>query len=447
MSHWNLPVWLVCRHGRLAWVLAGLALVLVLPAYADSLEPRAPAGHCRSAASTLLAQESPDQPWRSVGEGEEVHSRDLLLALPGMQALIEPRPESVELSLRGNLPALSSFAGLESAVVLHDSRFYDVDFTLLRGRVILTNRKAQGPARAWVRLLDSASEILLAEPGDAVALEIFGRWPHGVPFSREVRERPTTSLVFWALKGQADLKVGAVRHRLAAPPGPAYFHWGSVTGPDAGPQRRDSLPAWADPDAKAPAAAGLITTIADTFRASATRKGPDAALADLLAQADAGDPQTARLRQEFAVYGLAALGDLERVAEGLADPRQPHVRDAAIIALRHWIGETIGRDQQLAQLLVDRLNYSRAQAETVLHLLHSPFAEDQPETYDTLIAYLRHSKLAVRALAQWHLARLVDPEKVVPYDPAASDEDRARAADAWKKLIPSGNLPPRKEKQ
>jgi hypothetical protein len=362
-----------------------------------------------------------------------------------MQALIEPRPNSVQLSLRGNLPKLSSFPGLESAITLHDSRAYDVDFTLLRGRVVLTNRKAQGAAHAWVRVLDGAGEITLAEPGDEIALDIYGRWPRGVPFTWEGRDHPLTVLVLFVLKGHADLRIGSVRHHLAAPPGPAYFHWDSVAGPDPGPQRRDSLPTWADPAGKAPPAAAAVAAIADAYRAAAAKKGPDEALNDLLATADAGDPQNTTMGQEFAIFGLAALGDLQRIAEALAQAQQPGVRDAAILALRHWIGETAGRDQQLAQLLIGRLSYSRAQAETVLHLLHSPFVEDQPETYETLIAYLQHSKLAVRALAQWHLARLVDPEKVVPYDPAASEEERNRATEAWKKLIPSGSLPPKKQ--
>jgi hypothetical protein len=433
------------RRVRLAWVLPGLALLAPSAAVADSLEPRVPAGHCRSADSTLLARPAPGQPWHPLAAGDEVQSRDVLLALPGLEALIEPRPDSVQLALRGNLPKGSSFPGLESAVVLHDSRAYDIDFTLLRGRVVLTNRKAKGPARAWVRVLDSAGEITLAEPGDAVALDLYGRWPRGVPFRRDSREHPLTTLVLFVLKGHVDLKVGTTHHHLAAPPGPAYFHWDSVAGPDFGPQRRDSLPPWADPNTRPAAGAATLAAIVDAYRASAAKKGPEEALNELLTQADAGDPQTSRLRQELAVFGLAALGDLQRVAEALADPRQPHVRDAAVLALRHWIGETAGRDQQLCQLLIDRLGYSRAQAETVLHLLHSPFVVDQPETYETLIAYLQHPRLAVRALAQWHLTRLVGPEKAVPYDPAAPEEERARAAAAWGKLIPSGSVPPKKE--
>ena len=47
------------------------------------------------------------------------------------------------------------------------------------------------------------------------------------------------------------------------------------------------------------------------------------------------------------------------------------------------------RYKMLYQVLIaPQLGYSRPEAETILQLLHSPFAPDQPETYETLTAYL-----------------------------------------------------------
>jgi hypothetical protein len=136
---------------------------------------------------------------------------------------------------------------------------------------------------------------------------------------------------------------------------------------------------------------------------------------------------------------------LDRVAGALADSSRPTVRSAAVLALRRWIGAAPGRDLELYQRLIDRHSYSRAQAETILQLLHSPFAVDQPETYEALIAYLQHSKLAVRELAWWHLTRLVPTDQRPTYDAGATPEDRARAVEAWKQHIPTGNLPPKKK--
>jgi hypothetical protein len=382
-----------------------------------------------------------------LGRGDEVPSRDLLLALPGVKAALEPRAGSVRLTLWGNLPEQSSFSGLESAVALHDSRAFDLDFSLLRGRVVLANRKDKGPARVWVRALDGAGEITLAGPGDEVALELYGRWPRGVPFSREPRpgDRPTAVLTVLVLKGQVDFQAGAIRHHMKAPPGPASFHWDSVAGPDDGPRSRDRLPPWADSEVKPPDQAKVLAQVVENYLSEAARNSPEEALALLLAGAGRDvEAERRRLLSAFAILGLAALGDVVRVAEALADD-EPATRAAAVIGLRHWIGQAGGRDQRLYQLFLDRLHYSRAQAETVLQLLHSPFAADQPETYETLLAYLNHNKLAIRELAWWHLSRLVPEGVGPPYDPGAGEADRARAAAAWKKLIPSGSLPPREK--
>jgi hypothetical protein len=442
------------RRGRAAWLL----LPLLLTSGAEpptGLEPRLPEAVCQSAAGTLLSRERPGRPWRALAPGDPVHSRDLLLALPGVKAAVETQPGSVGLTLLGNLPELSSFLGLESAVVLHDSRAFDLDLSLLRGRVVLANRKAKGPARVWVRVPDGGGEITFPGPGDEVALEVYGLWPRGVPFTREPRpsDRPTFLLAVLVLKGQVDFQIDGIRHRLTAPPGPASFLWDSVHGPEEGPRNLDRLPSWADPKARPPAPAKLLAGVLESFQSEVARRSPDEALVHLLAAGrtpqapsarDGTEAERRRLTSEFAVLGLTALGEVSRVAETLADP-DPAARAAAVLGLRHWIGQAAGRDPQLYQLFIDRLHYTRVQAETVLQLLHNPFAADQPETYETLIAYLNHSKPAIRELAWWHLSRLVAAGVAPPYDPSAPEAERARAVAVWKKLIPSGSLPPREK--
>ena len=76
-------------------------------------------------------------------------------------------------------------------------------------------------------------------------------------------------------------------------------------------------------------------------------------------------------------------------------------------------------------------------------------AEDiaRPETYEVLIDYLVHDKPAVRNLAAWHLVRLVPQGKEIAYKPDGTREDAEKACDAWKKLIPSGQLPPPAKKE
>lgn len=428
---------------------AGLALVLAalaaVPSRADR-EPRVGVAKNLSGAGALLAHESSAHAWRFLPADATVFSRDSLVALPGLRAELEPRPESVRLALWGNLPGMSSFPGLECAVVLHDSRAFDLDLTLLRGRAVVTNKKAKGPAHVWVRFDEDAAELTLDEPGASVALEAYGRWPRGVPFVRDSKpeHQPLTSVNFLVLEGQADIKMGGVQHHLSAPPGPAYFHWDSAGGPDSGPTRRNRIPPWADPDAPAPP--GAVTRAVQAYRDAAARSGVAEALATVLADAERAKGEDARRLAQLAVVGLAATGDLERVAAILDDARYPAARPAAMLALRHWIGEAAGNDQALYRVLQDRRGYSKAEAETLLQLLHSPFAADVPETYETLIAYLQHRRLAIRELAWAQLEGLVSSDVALPYDPAGTDEERARTVAAWKKLIPPGNLPPQGKK-
>ncbi len=103
-----------------------------------------------------------------------------------------------------------------------------------------------------------------------------------------------------------------------------------------------------------------------------------------------------------------------------------------------------GQDQKLYRGLIEKRGYKPAEAASVLQLLHS-FDDDElahPELYEVLINYLGNDKLALRGLAHWHLIRLVPAGKKIAYDPHAAKEQRDRAIQEWRKLIPSGKLPP-----
>jgi len=408
-------------------------------------EPRVFTAKCTSADGTLLSRDGDGKDWRPVAKNVMVSSRDVLLALPGMKAVVETEPRGVELALYGNMPQLSPSPVLESEIMLHDTRAYDLDFTLREGRVVLTNAKEKGPARVWVRLPGFSWQLTLQEPGARVGLEIYGRWPYGVRFSKEPKagEGPTKALTLLVLSGRAELQTDTHSYELSAPPGPSLMEWDSAAGEASGPQRLKALPPWTDPNVVVPAEGKAIEGVANTYLAQLKKGGsPEGALLALLDAADheKDKPRAALLRQ-FAVLGLNALDDLPRVAEALADPHSGDVRDAAVLALRMWIGAYAGRDRELFRLLQDHLGYSEPQAETVLDLLHSPFDPDKASTYEALIRLLQHSKLAVRELARWHLVRLAPAGKGIAYDPAATEEDRDKAVKAWKELIPEGQLP------
>ena len=63
------------------------------------------------------------------------------------------------------------------------------------------------------------------------------------------------------------------------------------------------------------------------------------------------------------------------------------------------------------------------------------------ETYEALIAYVKHPRPAVRELAHWHLTRLVPEGNRIKYDPAGPTEEQERAFKEWKKRVPDGKLP------
>ena len=364
-------------------------------------EPRTPVGKCVSADGTLLAREADGKDWRPVPRSGPVSSRDVLMALPGVRAVVETEPKAVALTLYGGMPRLSPSPVLESQVVLHDSRAYDLDVTLREGRVLLTNTGDKAPARVWVRLPGFSWRLTLA-PGARVGFETYGRWPLGAAFSKEPKpwEEPTRVVLLLMLKGKAQLETDSHAYEMSAPPGPAFMQWDSVQGEAGGPEALKELPPWSDPSVAVPAEGKAVEEVVENYQALQKKTGsPEAALLALLeAAANEKDKPRAAMMQAFAVLGLNALGDTARVAEALADPHSADLREAAIVALRMWIGAYPGRDLELYRLLQDQLGYTERQAETVLDLLHSPFDPERPATYEALIRLLQHPKLAVREL-------------------------------------------------
>ena len=140
---------------------------------------------------------------------------------------------------------------------------------------------------------------------------------------------------------------------------------------------------------------------------------------------------------------LGATDDLQRLGDVLRDTKHQDVWDAAIIAVRHWIGRGPGQDQRLYNGLIAR-KYSPREAKAMLELLHS-FGDEllaRPETYQMLINYLGSERTSLRELAYWHLSRLVPGGKALGYDPLAPKEQRDAAIKEWRKL----ELPPKSGK-
>ncbi len=403
-------------------------------------EPRAAVGKATSPAGTLLRRTREKPGWEVVPSQDAVFSTDLLLALPGEQGTVTSKDGAVRLTLWGNLPEFSSFPVLESAVVPHAGSDDLFDFTLERGRVVVTRLSDRAPARVRVRFDGRTWTLLLGEPGTEVALERYGRWVPGSRFvvNAGAEDVPSVAVVVFVLKGQADLRTEGAQFRMSAPPGPAYFHWNNVSGADRGTSRREKIPAWAEKGPRqTPEAEALHKAVAEQRRALAA-KPVEAALMEGLRSPD-------RARRQVALYSLAAVDDLPRLADALGHEKDAEVRDSTVPVLQAWIGRGPGQDAKLYNFLIQQRQYTPRQAETVLQLLHDFSADDRdrPETYETLIGYLRHAKPAVRELAKWYLYRWVPAGRNIAYDPAGSEAEQERGYQEWKKLIPNGKLPPK----
>jgi hypothetical protein len=429
---------MITRCTRPAALLSFFLLAGTVPAVetqADKPADRVAVGKCVTATGSMLRREAPDRPWQVVKEGETLYSGDLLIGLPG--AVLDARDGAVRLTFLSDLGGITPLPIVETALTLHPAKDVDLDFTLDRGRVEFSSRTPKGKAKAIARVREGRPEITL-EPGASCMLEVFGRWPAGVPFKKKAGpdHAPTLHLIFVVTNGEITLKLQ--RHTLAmkAPPGPAMIEWDSVHGGDPSPRKLDQLPAWAVVD-DGSELAKKRRAIIDEFRQQLTRRP----IGDHLNESATSDDP---LRRRMAVNAMGALDDLERLGTTLATTKHPDVLENAILAMRHWIGRGPGQDQKLYEGLVKVKGHTPVDAEAIVQLLHS-FGEAEvvrPELYETLIDYLGHEKLPIRTLAHWHLVRLAPAGRKIGYDPLASKEARAKAITEWQKLIPPGKLPP-----
>ncbi len=327
-------------------------------------------------------------------------------------------------------------------MILHESKDVDLDFTLDRGRVDVENRKAKGQARVRVRLHGKSGEFTLMEPGARVALEVYGRWPKGVRFTKDANANasPALACVALAIKGEIELKTQAAHYLLKAPPGPALLMADDLSGSGSNSRLHlDELPAWAtskgDTDRAKKIKANLVR-----FR-ELVAKQP---IGEVLDQMLNSDDESLR---RSAVNIMGALDDLPHLGKALGSTKYSDVWENGVLALRHWIGRGPGQDLKLYKGMIDSGKFTPAQASIAMNLLHS-FGDDDlahPETYEALIKYLDNDNQAIRGLAYWHLSRLVPDGKKIGFNPMASKEERTKAVKEWQTLIPEGKMPPKPE--
>jgi hypothetical protein len=332
---------------------------------------------------------------------------------------------------------------LESSVVLHANPKFDLDFTHSRGRVYLLNEK-DGPATVRLRFHQEIWDLTLEDKGAEIGIDLSGRNTLHSPFQSGID--PRAELFLCVLKGKATAKIGYQRFELTSPPGPALLLWDNEGRGVQGPlPLKEIFPIWKKTIAG--------TRLAQELKAGIEVLGKglqnDKKSVEVTLQESLGSSEP--IHRMLAVLYMGALDDVAGLIEALDDQNPSHfdVRRAAVSALQHWIGRNGSQDNKLYDsikktgVLIDK-KFTQADAETIMQLLHG-FSDEQinsAETYDALISYLRHKKLPIRELANMYLYMLVPQGRKIPYSPVEGTDLRDNAYEQWKKLIPTGKLPP-----
>lgn len=424
------------RIFRIAVLLAVLGLSSAIRVEAGTkLQPIV--ARCGPIPGVLLGKSASGADWQFIREDEPIRKDTLLVALPDAKVYSGNKAVTMtmlaDVGMRGPLPVY------ESAVKVHENPKFDMDVTLDRGIVAFFNARKKGAATVRLRFQDQTWILTLHEPKTKVGMEVFGRHPAGIPtfVSKNGKvttaDPPTIDLYLLVLQGQVSVVTSKQEVALDAPPGPAKMRWDNV-GRTIDIINLDELPPTLLPTS--PEEKKKFEKLCAWARKLESRP-LDSVLEESLNSKDAGE-------RKAAVVVLGALDKLPRLADVLATSKHADARDKSIVVLRNFIGRGPDQIEKVYDFLITNRKLSDAQAKTALHLLIGFDEKEQRDslTYEVLIDLLKHSKLAVRELARWHLIRLAPEGKKIPYDAGGPPEERQAAIAEWRTLIPVGQLPP-----
>jgi hypothetical protein len=382
--------------------------------------------------------------WERVrGPRADVYSSDSLLSLPGSISEVRLN-KGVRMELWGALPNQNPVSVLESEVVVNNVPDVDLDVTLKRGRIVLSNDKNKGPAKVqvhWDSLPATKEEpaqhetweVTLLDPNSEVLLERWGNYQPGDPPNRgEKHDGPWTVVSLFILRGESHLKVGPTTVLMQQPPGPAAFMWENKGAMRREPLRLEALPVWFK---KTP----LSHDEAQAQEALSSRIDKDAVLPAITE----GLKERSQAARILAVVSLGAVNDLRPLLDALDNTESGELRQLAMGTLQHWIGLAPDHDQKLYDAMLAK-KYSSSQAEIILQLLHTYSADDirKKDTWEELVNYLKNGKVAIRELAYYHLRALTPRGMAPPFDAGGPSDDREAAVDKWRGLLDAGKLPP-----
>ena len=161
----------------------------------------------------LLERGAKGKTWKLLRAKDPVPAGATVIALP--EAELRSGNKAVGLKMLADVGHRLKLPVMEAGVILHDNPKVDLDFTLDRGVVVLTNLRAKGKATVRLRFRDQAWDLALKEPGTKVALQMYGRYPPGLPEPVKkdadvvrFKNRPTNDLLLFVFQGQVYADAG-----------------------------------------------------------------------------------------------------------------------------------------------------------------------------------------------------------------------------------------------
>jgi hypothetical protein len=399
--------------------------------------------------SILLARQQNQPTWTRLDPNKPVYSSDNLVSLPGYPS--ELRGKGVNLLLWGTMPEFNPNSPVcpflyECSVTLHANPDGDLEFTLDRGRVYLTNPSGDKPARARVRFLSEIWDVTL-QPESEVVIELI-KWY--TPNLNYFDEDSRADLTLYVLKGRAGLKHDGFFEvgELQGPTGKALVSWDNKALGLQGPHKIEQpIPVFAKDFPSGDEAKQLRPALSEIADRMIGKQPVEVVLVE---GAKTGkDPSQRRV----CTYCLGAVGAVPALLDllGNEDPKAGPDREAALLTLRYWAGRGPEATKMLFDpksregLLVNK-GYKANEADTVLLLLHSftETARTQRATFEFLANLLRNKKIGIRELAFFHLRSLSSTVKSLPpYDPSWPDDKLDKSARDWEAMIERKELPPR----
>jgi hypothetical protein len=384
--------------------------------------------------------------WQRLTVGGRFAGGDTLVSLPGFHSELA-FDTGVRLVLWGNVVEQISLPLLESAIIAHavepdkEGGAADVDFTLSRGRVWITNKKRDDlPAFVRLRFHKEVWDLTL-EKGTEFGVELVGREIGLKPTQAE--EGPALSLTLMVKKGQLSIRDDLREF----PPmvAPAAFAWTNERGAAPGPAALPQLPPeWEQPvqiRREVPGGPEMERAL-DSLRKKLTAdRQIGASVAEALDEAEGPAGHI------LAVVCFGAIDGLPDLADCLGNERYWDVRDAAIEAVRHWLGRGAGQRERFRKALTEGNKYNAIETDTILYLLRMPSADNlrERDTFAIPIDELNSDKLAIRHLSFWHLLRMCNKEmreNKLMYDPTDPPERREFNQKKWQKALQEGKLFP-----